>query len=68
MRLPGKEGHSKLVRESRGDGDQLHRDKTQASATGMDQLRCARVEWAVTMAGGSVCPEEVEPEQGTRVG
>lgn len=54
MKHQSKGKHRELVRESRGKGDQLHVDKTQATATEMDRLRYARNEWTVTIARRAV--------------
>lgn len=54
VELGGRIGHGKLKRGSRGEGDQLHRDETQASVMERDQRRWTRNEWTVTMARRAV--------------
>lgn len=54
VELGGRTEHGKSKRKSRCEGDQLHRDKTQASAMERDQFRCTRCEWSVTMARRAV--------------
>lgn len=49
-----RKGHGKLKRKGRGEVDQLHRDKTQASAMEREQLRGTRIEWSVTMTKKAV--------------